>query len=377
MPDTTAGVAAPFEAPPAGEAPPVAPAGRDRYVDALRALSLLVVVLWHWAFNLVVKHHDSVHATNPIGHTRGLWLLTWVLQVMPVFFMVGGHIHAMALAKDARWGPFVQRRLGRLVPPAAGLLVVFLAGQIAVAVLDAPGWMSGGLWLMISPLWFLVVYVLLVLMAPLLHRAHVATGPVAPALLIGMSMVVDVLRFNVLRDRPGAWVWIAMLFVWGFVHQLGFHFADLRRAGPRVQEAVTLIGLFMLIGLTNMNIYPRSMVGVPGEHLSNMGPPTLAICALGLLQFGLAARLTNWADRVLDEERRWRMIQWASRYSMPIFIWHTPGYLITYLALDAAGVRFTSFTAEWWLWRPAYIGLAALCTAPLIALASRIPALRR
>jgi len=27
--------------------------GRDRYVDWLRALSLVVVVIWHWAFTIV------------------------------------------------------------------------------------------------------------------------------------------------------------------------------------------------------------------------------------------------------------------------------------------------------------------------------------
>ncbi|GIU83751.1 MAG: acyltransferase [Acidimicrobiales bacterium] len=358
------------------EAPTVAGTVRDRYVDALRALSLLVVVVWHWVFNLVIKHEHSVHATNPIGHTRGLWLLTWVLQVMPVFFMVGGHVHGMILSKDVRWGPFVRRRLSRLVPPAAVLLVLFLVGQATMAIAEAPGWMSDGMWLMISPLWFLVVYVLLVLVAPILYRAHLVAGPVVPALLIGGSMTIDLLRFNILRESPGAWVWLSMLLVWGFVHQLGFHFADLRRADPRAQEAVVLIGFFMLVGLTNMNLYPRSLVGVPGERLSNMTPPTLAICALGVLQFGLAARLAGAGERLLLQERWWRRVQWASRYAMPIFIWHTPGYLLAFVLLDHLGVEFRSFTVEWWLWRPVYLALPALFTAPLIWLASRVLPLR-
>ena len=32
------------------------PTGRDRYVDFLRALSLLVVVGWHWIFSIVTWH---------------------------------------------------------------------------------------------------------------------------------------------------------------------------------------------------------------------------------------------------------------------------------------------------------------------------------
>ncbi|HRE00934.1 MAG TPA: hypothetical protein PLV68_06515, partial [Ilumatobacteraceae bacterium] len=44
-----------------------APAGRDPYVDFLRAFSLLVVVAWHWVFTIIIWRDDGPHATNPIG----------------------------------------------------------------------------------------------------------------------------------------------------------------------------------------------------------------------------------------------------------------------------------------------------------------------
>jgi hypothetical protein len=74
------------EAQPAPRSPddPAVPAGRDPFVDLVRAGSLVVVVLYHWCFTVFDWRADGPHASNPIGYTRGLWLLTWALQVMPL-----------------------------------------------------------------------------------------------------------------------------------------------------------------------------------------------------------------------------------------------------------------------------------------------------
>ena len=60
--------------------------GRDPYVDFLRAASLVVVVIWHWMFTILIVSAESVSPSNPIGFTKGMWVMTWVFQVMPVFF---------------------------------------------------------------------------------------------------------------------------------------------------------------------------------------------------------------------------------------------------------------------------------------------------
>src|SRR5829696_2637356 len=66
---------------------------RDAYVDFLRAASLIVVVIWHWAFTILSWHADGPHATSPLGFTKGFWLVTWLFQVMPLFFYIGGYVH--------------------------------------------------------------------------------------------------------------------------------------------------------------------------------------------------------------------------------------------------------------------------------------------
>jgi hypothetical protein len=66
------------------------PAGRDRTVDLMRAVSIAVVVLWHWAGSVTHRRDGEIVMPNPIDQVPLLWLATWVGQVMPVFFLVGG-----------------------------------------------------------------------------------------------------------------------------------------------------------------------------------------------------------------------------------------------------------------------------------------------
>ncbi len=88
-------------------------------MDWLRAVSLLVVVVWHWAFTILRWSPDGPHATNPLGFFSGLWILTWLLQVLPVFFYVGGYAHLAswerARARGERLRHYVWRHTRQLV----------------------------------------------------------------------------------------------------------------------------------------------------------------------------------------------------------------------------------------------------------------------
>ena len=89
------------------------PATRDRVVDFLRAASICVVVLWHWS--LSITHWNADYALvmpNPIGYVPGKWALTWVLQVMPVFFFVGGYANLAGWEAVIRDGGGAVRFLG-------------------------------------------------------------------------------------------------------------------------------------------------------------------------------------------------------------------------------------------------------------------------
>ena len=73
------------------------PASRDRYVDFLRAVSILAVVFGHWVSALIERDEGLVRVTGAVGRASGLWLGTWIFQVIPVFFFVGGFSNLVAL----------------------------------------------------------------------------------------------------------------------------------------------------------------------------------------------------------------------------------------------------------------------------------------
>ncbi|MEX2394635.1 MAG: acyltransferase [Actinomycetota bacterium] len=338
---------------------------RDLFIDTVRALSLIVVVVWHWVFSTIVWDASGPHAGNPIGTTRGLWMATWLLQVMPMFFFAGGYVHKLGWESSGGGWSWVIRRLRALWAPALSLVVVgvaiyFAAGQIA----PEADWIGTGIVLILSPLWFLIVYAMLVATAPIWFWMHNRYGELAPVLLVGLAVVVDVLRF---RYHVFGVEWINMLIVWAIPHQLGFYYDRFCKAPKRFAQALALSGFFALFGLTNMGLYPRSMVGVPGEDFSNMGPPTLAIAALTILQVGvlmlMRERIMEWASKGWGE----RIVTFAARNSMRIFLWHAPGYAIVYAiwrVLDLPG-ESPVVDGMWWLWRPLWLVAPIIPTAIL------------
>ncbi|GIU86208.1 MAG: hypothetical protein KatS3mg009_0723 [Acidimicrobiia bacterium] len=330
---------------------------REPFIDFVRAFSLVVVVVWHWAFTILIWRADGPHASNPIGFTRGMWLLTWLLQVMPLFFFVGGYANLRSYVASRRRGiptsRFVARRLRRLVVPSVGLALAWGALMVTVPVLFEARWIGRATLLVLSPLWFIAVYVLIVALFPLWYRLHGRFGPLVVVWLAGIAAIVDIARFA--HDVP--WVgWVNMLAVWGLAHQLGFSYGDLVRIGDRRWYAtMAWAGLFGLFALVWSGAYPGSMVGVPGERFSNMSPPSLAIVALVFFQAGVALLVRPWVVARLERPAWERANALLNRFAMPLFLFHTTGFAIAltvgYLLSGRETYAITP-TPEWWLGRP-------------------------
>ncbi|MBM3675704.1 MAG: acyltransferase [Actinobacteria bacterium] len=105
------------------------PASRDRVVDLVRAGSILVVVFGHWLVASVERRHGELVGTNALGPVTGLRPVTWIVQVIALFFLVGGFSNARALA--ARPGRFLAGRAERLLRPT----IVFCAVWLVLAAL--------------------------------------------------------------------------------------------------------------------------------------------------------------------------------------------------------------------------------------------------
>ena len=116
------------------------PTSRNRYVDFLRALSILAVITGHWLLAAPYVVDGEITLSNMLEHqpwTRGL---TWVFQVMPVFFLVGGYANGVswkAAKRDGRsYAEWLNGRLQRLIGPVVPLIVVW-------AILGAVGHQMG------------------------------------------------------------------------------------------------------------------------------------------------------------------------------------------------------------------------------------------
>jgi hypothetical protein len=348
--------------------------GRDKYVDFIRAFSLLVVVAWHWVFTIIVWQDDGPHATNPIGFTRGTWLATWAFQVMPMFFYVGGYGHLRSWEKSQDRGvniwSFVGVRLKRLAIPTFALLGVWVVIGIIVSSVFDKEYMWQAVKLVVSPLWFMGVYLMLVLILPIALWLHRRFDAVVLVVLAGVAGLVDVVRFR--EDIPALGL-INMIVIWGLCHQLGFFYDRIVNSRRTVDWTLLLGGMFGLMGLVGSGLYPGSMVGVPGET-SNMAPPTMCIVALLFFQAGIIEIIRPWVQERLNRPRWATMNDVINRFSLPLFLFHSTGMALSKAVgywIFGNDERRADPTVGWWLQRPFSFIAPLLFTLPVIYLFGR------
>ncbi|MFE7122383.1 acyltransferase family protein, partial [Streptomyces sp. NPDC057654] len=200
------------------------PSGRDRYIDLLRVASLGTVVLGHWLMAAVtVDGGGDARVGNLLAVEPALQPLTWLLQIMPVFFFVGGFSHALSyrsLARrsapgDSLYAAFLRARLQRLLRPTMVFIGVWGAGALSVQLLGADGSLTGvAARLVAQPLWFIGIYLAMVAFTPPLLRLHERYGWGAFGALVAAAAAVDVLRFAAgvpyVEFLNFAFVWLAV-----------------------------------------------------------------------------------------------------------------------------------------------------------------------
>ncbi|MBT2383163.1 acyltransferase [Streptomyces sp. ISL-11] len=344
------------------------PAGRDRTIDLLRVASLGTVVLGHWLMAAVTADDGGTRVGNLLAVEPKLQLLTWVLQVMPVFFFVGGFSHALSHRSFTRrtegpaYAAFVRARLQRLLRPTMLFITVWGAGALTVQLLGTDGALTDvAARLVAQPLWFIGIYLVMVAFTPPLLKLHERYGWGAFAALVAAAAAVDTLRFA--AGVPYV-EFLNFAFVWLAVHQLGFLRADGRLRRPAALAAAGLTGATALVAL---GPYPLSMVGMPGERISNMAPPTAALLCHGLWLVGAVELLRTPMTRLVARPRVWRGVVAANGIAMTAFLWHLTAMLGVYggmLALDIA--LPAPATTAWWTQTPLRIAAAAAVTALLV-----------
>ncbi|GAB2469626.1 acyltransferase family protein [Xylanimonas ulmi] len=354
------------------------PAGRDRVVDLLRVVSIGVVVLWHWSLSLTHWGADgALTMPNPIRDIPGGWAATWVLQVMPVFFFVGGYANLagwQAVERDGGGaGLFVGRRLRRLLVPVAPWAACWAAFDLVMLASGRPSVLRWGL-AVLAPLWFLGVYAVVITLVPVTVRLHRRWGWRAPVALAAVVLAADAVRLGPGWGAPVVG-WVGSLAVFVLVHQLGYFWRDgtLLRGGRRTAALVAAVGLTGLVALTGLGPYSRSMVAVAGEGVSNMFPTTAPIVALAVFQLGLALLARPWLAAWLSRPGPWRVVVAANGLAMPVFVWHMTALVAFLWLYERTGHTLSAEpTAAWWLGRPVWVVGPGLVLAGILAVGARV-----
>lgn len=117
------------------------PAHRDRALDGLRALALLAVPTGHWLLGGFTRDGGGgLHNASPLSSFPSLAPLSWVLQMLGIFFLVGGYASALSYRRASERGEsarsWIAGRLVRLGRPVVGVTAIW-AGLLTVL------WWSG------------------------------------------------------------------------------------------------------------------------------------------------------------------------------------------------------------------------------------------
>jgi hypothetical protein len=351
---------------------------RERHVDLLRAVAITAVVLGHWLI-MAVEYDRRGQLTGSSALQELTWAhpVTWLFQVMPVFFMVGGFANAISYTHHRDRGGtaagWLLDRSARLIRPTTVLLVVLAAGALGARLLGvAPAQIGRAVWLATLPLWFLVVYLGVVAVAPVMFRLHERAGLAVPVVLLLPVVAGDLLR---LRYGDEAWAYGNFAFGWLAIHQLGFAWRDGRLPNrPGVSVPLLAGGLAGLVLLTVAGPYPVSMVTVPGAPMQNSSPPSLALVALAVAQLGLAMLLAGPAQRWLRRRRPWLAVVAANSVILTVFLWHMTAAVLATVVLHAIDRLPTPDvrSADWLLWKVPWIAALAVVLAALVAVFGRV-----
>nr|MDT0659691.1 acyltransferase [Micromonospora sp. DSM 115978] len=373
------------------------PASRERYIDLLRAVAIVLVVLGHWLVTVIGREADGrLTGHSALPDLPWAQPVTWLVQVLPVFFLVGGYANAASLTSAYRRGRdatgWLLDRAGRLVRPTTVLLLALAAASAATRALGAPAVeVRAAAWFATVPLWFLAGYLAVVALTPVMYTLHRRYGLAVPVALVALVAAGDLGRLS----GPEALATGNFLFGWLAIHQVGFAWRDRTAGQPtgpgpasgtmagrwstalpmglRAAGALLVTGLVALVALTWWGPYPVSMINIPGERLHNMSPPSLALLALATAQLGLILLLREPAERWLHRHRPWRVVVAVNAVIMTIFLWHVTAAILVAGGLDAAGLLPTPTvgTAGWWLWRLPWLALLTVVLAGLVAIFGR------
>ncbi|MFE7244292.1 acyltransferase [Streptomyces sp. NPDC057580] len=347
------------------------PAHRDRAVDGLRALALLAVPTGHWLLGgFRLDSAGALHNASPLSAFGFLAPVSWILQMLGIFFLVGGYASVLSYRRrKSTTAAWLRGRMARLGRPVLGVTAVWAAMIPVLYTLGVPGdTLRTGSTLVIQPLWFVGVYTVVTALTPYCLRIARRLGGWAAAPLLGAVAAVDFLRYGPYAEAMPSWLSVLNILPgWLFAYQLGVSWGE-DRIGKRGAWFLLVGGTVLFAALLLVFHYPASMVGVPGEARTNSHPPSLLVLALAAAQSGAAILLRDRIGRLLRRPPVWAPVVVINLSAMTILCWHQTAMLAAAVPASFAGavpgLTTGPDTIGWVLarlaWMPVFAGLLVL-----------------
>lgn len=362
---------------------------RDVFVDAVRALGTISIVTVHWL--MPEGSWDGVTLTvgNALGHGNA-WIVTWILQALPLMFFAAGAAAAYGNARrgpvaPGTWGATLVARMRGIVRPVAVFVTTWMVTIIALLAAGVPG---GAVWPLaaIAPqlLWFLAVWLVLLSASTLLVRAWRRWRWRALAVAVVLPLMVDVLRFVGGVEHVA---WANVMLVWAVPFLAGIAYADdhvtqshRKSAGSQQRTWLLLlvVSLVAMVALMALGPYPWSMIGMPGDAMSNLAPPTAPAVAHAVAQVCVVllarAAIVRWA-----EGPGRAIVAWLARRSMTVYLWHlTAMFVVVGLVMVLGGEPLPApWSAEWWDSRPTWFVAFGLTLSAFVVIFGRFEGPRK
>ncbi|WP_333891908.1 acyltransferase [Mycolicibacterium gadium] len=333
------------------------PAGRDRAIDVIRITALTGVILGHTLMATSIIRDDVFIWSNLLTESTVLQALTWIFQIMPLFFFAGVAASVQSWTPGDSWGNWLMRRCTRLYRPVFyylgfwGVTLTMLHLLLPINVYRPIAGIATQL------LWFLGAYVLVLAAVPMLARIS-TTGQFVIAVAAAYAFVasVDAVRVHTAAPTLLGYLNLSMWLIPGL-----FGVAYRRRLLAPAPALVLGVAMFVVnVALVLKGPYELSLVGIETQQLKNMSPPSLLLAGHAIMMCALAIAAAPAISRWARRPRIWWLTAIGNSGAMTLYLWHIPLLLGVHLVFDYLGYpRFDPGS-------PSFVALSVLQTVAMV-----------
>jgi hypothetical protein len=340
---------------PAAEPPRLDPTeqAQARYLGFLRILSLTGIVL-----------AESVLALAYWGPAQAAWVwpLTWLLQLVPLFFLTGGHANLLAWRAADGYSGYLTERIGWLIRPVLAFVTAWLVVPLSLELLQAPEEAIAAFGrIVLQPLWLLGLYLLVVAALPVMLRLHRRRPLATPVALLAITVAIALAGRGSVAAHAGGIV-IALLF-----QQLAFHYADGRlwRIPRPVLIATAIAALVGLVLLTTVGGFAKLLIAEPTEYAS-FAPSLLGMLLVGFIQVSLVALPRERGVRAVARSAVARGVAVLRAAPVTTYLFFLCAMLLLAGMIAAARTAALPSNGTDWLIQPRQILAIALIAVPTL-----------